>query len=110
MMVHKKRSVFVNGNWTFADLKHDVVVSRKEKVYLHYIPGANGNRNGVCYQLNGPYVNAGSSCNYEAVARECIRRDGIATVLSRAPTRARKIILRVAEELIKESSSERRVD
>ena len=106
-MVHK-RSVFINGNWTIVDPKHDVVVSRKGKVYLHYIPGANGNKNGVCYQLNGPYTGTTIALNYDVVVRECIRRDGISAVLSRAPTRARKTILHAAEQIIKES--ERRVD
>ncbi len=107
MIVHK-RIVHVDGHQVVVDPQHDVVVSRKGKVYLHYIPGANGNKNGVCYQLNGPYTGTTIALNYDVVVRECIRRDGIAAVLSRAPTRARKTILHAAEQIIKES--ERRVD
>ena len=98
-----KRSVFIDGNWTIADLKHDMYYgSGKSRIFIHFIPSAAEGQDALSYQMNGPYPVVIVVSGYKALAKECIERYGLSSVLKRVPTRGRKIILRAAEELIEE--------
>ena len=99
----RKRSVFINGNWTIVDPKHDMYYgSGKSRIYTHYIPGAAEGRDALNYKLDGPYPVGMYISNYKILMEECVEKYGISTVLRRVPSRAKKIVMRGVDELIEE--------
>lgn len=100
MMVHQ-RKVLVDGKWVIVDPKHDMYFDiGKRRIYTHYIPGAHEGKDALNYRLNGPYPVVMFISNYTALAQECIDKYGISAVLRRVPTRAKRIVVRAAEEII----------
>lgn len=103
-MIYHKKKVLVEGDWIIVDPKVDAYYGRgKSRIHTHYIPGAREGKDALNYRLNGPYPVVMHISNYKALMKDCVERYGLATVLRRVPLRAKKIVVRAADELIESS-------
>ena len=97
------RIMLIDGHKIAVDPRHDLIIQRGPKVYLHFIPTEGRGSDGILYAMRGKYAIYQGPCDYSTVAREIIRRDGVRRIIERVPIQAREVVLRETDEILREA-------
>ena len=95
------RIMLVDGRRIAVDPRHDLIIQRGPKVYLHFIPTEERGSDGILYAMDGKNVINQGSCDYAAMVRKTVRLYGI-RFNGRIPDRALRVVLREVNQTMKE--------